>query len=108
MVKNEFQLPAFPESRLRIGVKFRPSAPLSPQGAHGDSTAPWQALRARFPNLHLEPFFIGLSPEGLEQLERKARASGGAPRFASWRAITVPLGVDAAELLQALASWPQV
>jgi hypothetical protein len=108
MVKNEFQLPSFPELRPRIGVKFRPSAPFSPQGAHGDPTAPWQTLGARFPDLQLEPFFIGLSPEGLEYLERQARASGGAPRFASWRAITVPLGVDAAELLQAVASWPQV
>ena len=79
MVKNEFQLPSFPELRPRIGVKFRPSAPFSPQGAHGDPTAPWQTLGARFPDLQLEPFFIGLSPEGLEYLERQARASGGAP-----------------------------
>ena len=28
MVENEFQLPAFPELRPRIGVKFRPSATL--------------------------------------------------------------------------------
>ena len=49
MVKNEFRLPAFPELRPRIGVKFRPSATLGPQGAHGDPSLPWQALRARFP-----------------------------------------------------------
>ena len=68
MVINEFQLPAFPELTRRIGVKFRPSAPLAPQGAHGDTTPPY-ALQAQFPNLHLEPFFIGLSPEGLEHLD---------------------------------------
>jgi hypothetical protein len=66
MVANTFQLPGFPELTRRIGIKFKPSAPLAPEGAHADLAAPWQALQARFPNLRLEPFFIGLSPEGIE------------------------------------------
>jgi hypothetical protein len=112
MVQIPLIAPGFPETAQRVGIKFQASVPLAPITPHVEQLAPnedqWRALHSRFPGIRLVPFFVDLSLADLEELERWAVRSDKNPGFASWRAIVVPKGMDPAEVVHAVAAWPDV
>jgi hypothetical protein len=112
MVESHLIAPALPEFSQRVGIKFRASVALAPIAPHAEQRAPneeqWRALHSRFPGIRLVPFFVGLSAADLQELERGAVRSGKGSGFSSWRAIAVPKGIDPAEVVRAVAGWPDV
>jgi len=112
MVQPPLIEPGFPEFAQRVGIKFQASVPLAPIATHVEQRAPnedqWRALHSRFPGIRLVPFFVDLSAADLQELERRAIRSDKSPGFASWRAIVVPRGINPAEVVRAVASWPEL
>jgi Subtilase family len=99
--------------RDRAVIKFKPgirfsydqAADAEHAKAHGEA---WNALRARFADVRLQPYFTCVEAAEVHSFERRAAAVGADPRLTSYFTIEIPAGATGAAVVETIAAWPHV